>query len=23
MEEGEVVKGEFYVISNQGEYYLP
>lgn len=23
MEEGDVVKGEFYVISNQGEYYLP
>lgn len=23
LEEGEVVKGEFYVISNQGEYYLP
>ncbi len=21
--EGEVIKGEFYVISNQGEYYLP
>lgn len=23
MEEGDVVKGEFYVLSNQGEYYLP
>lgn len=23
MEEGDVVKGEFFVISNQGEYYLP
>lgn len=23
LEEGDVVKGEFYVISNQGEYYLP
>ncbi len=23
LEEGEVVKGEFQVISNQGEYYLP
>lgn len=23
MEAGEVIKGEFYVISNQGEYYLP
>ncbi len=23
MEEGEVTKGEFYVISNLGEYYLP
>ncbi|MBQ6887890.1 MAG: hypothetical protein IJN54_10295 [Lachnospiraceae bacterium] len=23
LEEGAVVKGEFYVISNQGEYYLP
>lgn len=23
MEEGDVVKGAFYVISNQGEYYLP
>ncbi len=23
MEEGDVKKGEFYVISNQGEYYLP
>ncbi len=23
MEEGEVVKGNFYVVSNQGEYYLP
>lgn len=23
MEEGTVIKGEFYVISNQGEYYLP
>ncbi len=23
LEEGEVIKGEFYVISNQGEYYLP
>lgn len=23
MEEGEVIKGEFYVLSNQGEYYLP
>lgn len=23
LEEGDVVKGEFFVISNQGEYYLP
>ncbi len=23
MEEGEVVKGSFFVVSNQGEYYLP
>ena len=23
MEEGEVTKGEFYVVSNLGEYYLP
>lgn len=23
MEEGEVVKGNFYIVSNQGEYYLP
>lgn len=23
LEEGDVVKGEFYVISSQGEYYLP
>lgn len=23
LEDGEVVKGSFYVISNQGEYYLP
>lgn len=23
LEEGEVIKGEFFVISNQGEYYLP
>lgn len=23
LEEGEVLKGEFYFISNQGEYYLP
>ncbi len=23
LEEGDVVKGNFYVISNQGEYYLP
>lgn len=23
LEEGDVVKGDFYVISNQGEYYLP
>ena len=23
MEEGDVVKGNFYVISNQGEYYIP
>ncbi len=23
MEEGEVVKGSFYIVSNQGEYYLP
>lgn len=23
LEEGDVVKGSFYVISNQGEYYLP
>ncbi|MDL2300881.1 DUF5717 family protein [Lachnospiraceae bacterium OttesenSCG-928-D06] len=23
MVEGEVVKGEFYIVSNQGEYYLP
>ncbi len=23
LEEGDVVKGEFHVISNQGEYYLP
>lgn len=23
LEEGDVIKGEFYVISNQGEYYLP
>ncbi|MGN0401227.1 MAG: DUF5717 family protein [Acetatifactor sp.] len=23
MEEGDVVKGNFYIISNQGEYYLP
>lgn len=23
LEEGEVVKGNFYIISNQGEYYLP
>ncbi|HKM35082.1 MAG TPA: DUF5717 family protein [Lachnospiraceae bacterium] len=23
LEEGDTVKGEFYVISNQGEYYLP
>lgn len=23
MEEGDVIKGEFFVISNQGEYYLP
>ena len=23
MEEGEVTKGEFYVVSNKGEYYLP
>lgn len=23
MEEGDVVKGAFYVVSNQGEYYLP
>ncbi len=23
LEEGDVVKGEFYIISNQGEYYLP
>lgn len=23
MEEGDVAKGEFFVISNQGEYYLP
>ena len=23
LEEGDVVKGDFYVVSNQGEYYLP
>ena len=23
LEEGDVVKGKFYVVSNQGEYYLP
>ena len=23
LEEGDVVKGNFYIISNQGEYYLP
>lgn len=23
MEEGEVVKGNFYIVSNRGEYYLP
>ena len=23
LEEGEVVKGSFYIVSNQGEYYLP
>ena len=23
LEEGEVVKGNFYIVSNQGEYYLP
>lgn len=23
LEEGDVVRGEFYVVSNQGEYYLP
>lgn len=23
MEEGDVVKGNFYIISNQGEYYIP
>lgn len=23
MEEGEVTKGEFYIVSNKGEYYLP
>jgi len=23
LEEGEIVKGNFYIVSNQGEYYLP
>ena len=23
LEEGDVVKGDFYIVSNQGEYYLP